>query len=55
MIFPKHINNNDTIGVTACSCGILDKLEKYEYSINNVKELGFNIKVVVLKGISFIL
>lgn len=44
MIFPKYLDNNDTIGITACSAGILEKIEKYEDSINNVKKKGFNIK-----------
>ena len=43
MIFPKYLENGDTIGITACSCGVLGKLEKYEKSINNVKNNGFNI------------
>ena len=44
MIIPKYLKDNDTIGITACSAGILDKLEKYEDSINNVKKNNFNIK-----------
>lgn len=43
MIFPKYLVNGDTIGITACSCGVLGKIEKYEKSINNVKKQGFNI------------
>lgn len=43
MIIPKFLDKNDTIGVTACSCGVLHKLDKYERSINNVKKQGFNI------------
>jgi muramoyltetrapeptide carboxypeptidase LdcA involved in peptidoglycan recycling len=44
MIIPKYLNDNDTLGVTACSCGVLKKLPKYEQSINNVKKYGnFNI------------
>ena len=43
MIIPEFLNDNDTIGVTACSCGVLDKIDKYEKSINNVKKNGFNI------------
>ena len=44
MIFPKYLNDNDTIGITACSCGVLKKINKYEDSINNVKNVGkFNI------------
>ena len=30
MIFPKFLDDGDTIGVTACSAGILDKIDKYE-------------------------
>lgn len=43
MIYPKYLNNGSTIGVTACSAGVLKKIEKYEKSINNVKKQGFNI------------
>lgn len=44
MLIPKYLKDNDTIGITACSAGVLDKIEKYETSINNVKENKFNIK-----------
>lgn len=43
MIIPKFLNNGDTIGITACSCGVARKIEKYEKSINNVKANGFEI------------
>lgn len=43
MIYPKYLDNNGTIGVTACSAGVLKKIEKYEKSINNVKKNGFDI------------
>ena len=43
MIIPSFLKDNDTIGVTACSCGVLDKIDKYEKSIKNVKKNGFNI------------
>lgn len=44
MIFPNFLKENDIIGVTACSCGVLKKINKYEESINNVKCVGkFNI------------
>ena len=43
MIIPKFLKENDTIGITACSNGVFDKLEKYENSIQNVKNQGFNI------------
>lgn len=43
MIIPKFLENGDVIGVTACSCGVLDKIDKYEKSINNIKSNGFKI------------
>ena len=43
MIFPKYLDDNGTIGITACSAGILKKIEKYEKSISNVKKQGFHI------------
>ena len=43
MITPKYLNKGDTIGTTACSCGVLEKLDKYEKSIKNIKSLGFDI------------
>ena len=38
MIIPKYLSDGDLVGVTACSCGILKKIAKYETSINNFKE-----------------
>ena len=38
MLVPKFLKDNDTIGITASSAGILDKIDKYEDSINNVKK-----------------
>lgn len=43
MIFPKYLENGSTLGITACSAGVLKKIEKYEKSISNVKKQGFNI------------
>lgn len=43
MKYPKYLDNGSLIGITACSCGVLGKIEKYEKSINNVKNQGFNI------------
>lgn len=43
MIIPKYLNNGDTIGVTACSCGVARKIEKYEKSISNVINNDFKI------------
>lgn len=44
MFFPNFLNNGDTIGVTACSAGVLKKIDKYEKSISNIKKNGFKIK-----------
>jgi len=44
MNIPKFLKDNDTIGITACSCGVLDKIDKYEKSINNIKKYNLNIK-----------
>ena len=43
MIIPKFLNNGDTIGITACSCGVLRKIEKYEKSIKQFQDRGFEI------------
>ncbi len=43
MIYPKYLENNSTIGITACSAGVARKIEKYEKSIDNVRKQGFNI------------
>ena len=43
MIYPKYLDKNGTIGITACSAGVLKKIEKYEKSIGNVKKQGFNL------------
>lgn len=43
MIYPKFLNEGDIIGITACSCGILKKIDKYEKSIENFKKAGFDI------------
>ena len=42
MIIPEFLKEHDTIGITACSCGVIDKIEKYNNSINNVKK-HFNV------------
>ncbi|MGM9913598.1 S66 family peptidase [Floccifex sp.] len=44
MIIPEFLHESDCIGITASSCGILDKKEKYIDSINNIKKQGFTIK-----------
>ena len=43
MIYPDFLKDNDTIGITACSCGVLRKIEKYECSLNHFRENSFNI------------
>ncbi|MEG0806056.1 MAG: LD-carboxypeptidase [Lachnospiraceae bacterium] len=54
MRFPKYIQQGDTIGVTAPSGGILEKIDSYESSINQLKNRGFKLyetKNVRTKGI----
>ena len=41
MIIPSFLKEGDTIGITACSCGVLDKIDKYECSIKHFKNQGF--------------
>ena len=43
MIIPEFLKENDTIGITACSCGILHKVEKYEKSVSRFKDRGFKL------------
>jgi len=43
MIKPEFLNDNDAIGVTACSSGVLYKIDKYEKSIENVKRQGLKV------------
>ena len=45
MIIPEYLKDNDLVGVTACSCGVLYKLEKYEQSIVNFKKYT-NLKII---------
>ena len=41
MKIPSYLNDNDYIGITACSCGVLDKIDEYENSIKRLN--NFNI------------
>ena len=43
MIFPSYLNKDDYIGITACSSGILRKIDKYEMSVKHFIDNGFNI------------
>lgn len=43
MIIPKFLDNGDKIGITACSCGVLRKIDKYEKSIKHFEDKGFRI------------
>ena len=36
MKYPKYLNESSTIGITASSCGVLKKIDKYEKSIKLV-------------------
>ena len=44
MKYPKFLNDNDIIGITAPSAGVGIKINDFEKSINNIKSKGFNIK-----------
>ena len=44
MIVPKYLDDGDIVGVTACSCGVLDKIDKYENSIRLFYEHNLEIK-----------
>ena len=41
MIIPEYLKDDDIVGVTACSCGVLDKIDKYEKSLSNFHKYGF--------------
>lgn len=43
MIIPAFLKDNDTIGITACSCGVLKKIDQYEKTLKNLKENKFNV------------
>lgn len=43
MIIPDFLKNGDTIGITACSCGVAKKLDKYEKSIQHFIDSGYKI------------
>lgn len=43
MIIPEYLENGDTIGITACSCGVLKKIDKFMKTLNNLKDNGFEV------------
>lgn len=45
MIYPKFIKEQDTIGVTAPSKGVIDppKIKRLDYAIKNFQEIGLNV------------
>ena len=43
MKYPKFLNNNSVVGITAPSCGVANHIEDYERSLNNLKQNGFKI------------
>lgn len=43
MQIPTFLKDNDLIGITACSCGVLDKIDEYEKSLTNLYNNGFKI------------
>ena len=44
MVIPTFLKDNDTIGVTACSCGVLDKIADYEKSLEIFNSYKLQIK-----------
>lgn len=38
MIFPEFLQDNEVVGVTACSCGVLRKIDKYLKTVERFKE-----------------
>lgn len=49
MIYPNFLNKGDVIGITACSAGILGKLDEYLGGIKNFENQGF--KIVETKNV----
>lgn len=43
MRYPEFLTVHDTIGITAPSAGVLDKIESYERSCEQIREQGFSI------------
>lgn len=43
MIFPKYLNDEDTVGVTACSCGVLSKIDSYNKTVEKFNDNKLNI------------
>lgn len=43
MIFPKFLEKDSLIGITAPSAGVGNYIKEYEKSINNIKKRGYNI------------
>jgi len=49
MIYPEFLKKNDVIGITACSAGILGKLDEYLGGVENFNKQGF--KVIETKNV----
>lgn len=43
MIFPEYLKEGDTVGVTACSCGVLRKIDQYLKTVERFRENGLNV------------
>ncbi len=43
MRYPEYLKKSDAIGITACSMGVLDKLDQYNETTNYFRNKGFNI------------
>lgn len=44
MLYPKFLEKNDIIGITAPSQGVGNNLKSFEKSLNNLRKYGYNIK-----------
>ena len=43
MKYPEYLKQSDAIGITACSMGVLDKLDQYKETVNYFIDKGYNI------------
>lgn len=44
MLYPSFLEENDVIGITACSCGVLEKIEKFSKSVAILEKYGFQVR-----------
>lgn len=44
MIYPDFLSPEKTVGITALSAGVGDKLESFDFSLENIRKRGYKIK-----------